>query len=124
MPSPLCSPCDCSNHVQVAQQLLSCKHAIGILFFDLAPGAQKQLRIVNDAVLHIARAIAPGLVYLADFASAELMAGDRFGEAFAGKAIGACNRNQILHGGPRPDFSVANVLLDRFGQFPHKGQAA
>jgi hypothetical protein len=99
-------------------------HAFGILFLDLPPGAQKQLRIVDDAVLHVAHAIAPSLVDLADFACAELMASDRFGEAFTGEAIGARNRNQVLHSRPRPDFPVADVLLDRLGQLAHQSQAA
>lgn len=123
MPLPRRAPCDSSDHVQVAQQFFPCAHAFRILFFDLPPGAQKQLRIVDDAVLHVARAIAPSLVDLAHFTSTELMASDRFGEALAGEAIGARNRNQILHGGPRPDFSVANVLLDRLGQLAHQSQA-
>ncbi len=121
---PRRAPCDSSDHVQVAQQLFPCMYAFGILFLDLPPGAQKQLRIVDDAVLHPTRAIAPRLVYLADFSGAELMAGDRFGEALTGEAIGARNRNQILHGGPWSDFSIANALLDCIGQLAHKSQTA
>ena len=52
------------THVQVAEQLFGRINGYRIFLFDLAPGAQKQLRIVDDAVLYIDRALAPGLIDL------------------------------------------------------------
>jgi len=52
------------------------------------------------------------------------MAGNRFGKTFAGPAVGARNRDQILHGRLGADFSIADVLLDALGQLAHQRQAA
>jgi hypothetical protein len=124
MPLSRRSPCDGSHHVQAAQQLFPDAHAFGISVLDLATGAQEQLRIVDDAVLYVDRALAPGLIDLADFASAELITGNLFGEPFAGAAVSARNRHQVLHGRMRSDFPEADVLLDRLWQLARQGQAA
>jgi len=99
-------------------------HVFGIFFLDLTPGEQKEFRIVNDAVLYVDWAFAPSLIDLADFCSAELIAGNRFGKAFAGTAIGAGNRHEVLHGCIRSDFSETDVLLDGLGQLAHQRQSA
>ena len=124
MPLPRRPPGDSSHHIQAAQQLFACTHAFGIFVLDLATGAEEQLWIVDDAVLYVDRALAPGSIDLANFASAELITGNLFGKAFAGAAVGARNRNQVLHGRMRSDFPEADVLLDRLGQLAHQRQAA
>jgi hypothetical protein len=123
-PLPRRPPCNGADHVHATQQLFACTHAFGIFVLDLATGAEEQLRIVDDAVLYVDRALAPGLIDLADFASAELITGNLFGKAFAGAAVGARNRNQVLHGRMRSDFPEADMLLDRLGQLAHQRQAA
>ena len=123
-PLPRRAPCNGTDHVQATQHLFPGTHAFGIFVLDLTTGAQEQLRVVDDAVLYVDWALAPGLIDLADFASAELITGDVFGKAFAGSAVGAGDRNQILHGRMRSDFPEADVLLDRLGQLAHQSQAA
>lgn len=118
-PLSRCPPCNGTDRVQATQQLFACTHAFGIFVLDLTTGAQEQLRVVDDAVLYVDWTLAPGLIDLADFASAELIPGDVFGKAFAGSTVGARDRNQILHGRMRSDFPEADVLLDRLGQLVH-----
>jgi hypothetical protein len=115
MPLSRCAPCDSPDHVQIAQQLFPCAHAYRIFVLDLTPGAQKELRIVDDAVLYIDWALAPGGVELADFLSCELMVGNLLGKALAVVSFGARHRHQVLHGRLRADLSEADVLLDRLG---------
>lgn len=123
-PLPSCTPCHRSDNVQIADQLLGRPYGNGFLFLDFAPGAKKQLRILNDAVSYKRRTLAPSCIDLAYFPGAELIPGNLLGKAFTGVAVGACYRHQILHGGLRSDLSAANLLLDGFGQFLNQRKAA
>ena len=123
-PLPRGAPRHRSNDVQVADQLLGRLHGDGILLLDLAPGAQEQFRICDETFPNRRRPVAPGRIEHAHFLGAELIPGNLTGEAFAVIPLGARHWHQILHGGVGPDFSAADLLLDRLGQLTNQRQAA
>lgn len=123
-PLPRGAPRHRSDDVQVAGQLLGRPHGNRFLVLDLAPGAQEQVRIPNEMFTYGGRPVAPGRIEHAHFLGAELIPGNLLGEAFAVIPLGARHRHQILHGGVRPDFPAADLLLDGVGQLTNQCQAA
>jgi hypothetical protein len=110
-----------ADNVQVALQLF-CRSRV--LLFKLPAGAQKQIRLGKNSIPYRDRSFPPRLIEHCRFPGRELIPGNRFGHTFAVTPFGPRHRHQILHGCLRSDVSVAHLLLNRFGQFPHKSQPA
>jgi hypothetical protein len=91
---------------------------------DLLPGAQKQIRFGNNTLPYRDRPFPPCLIEHFHFPCGKLIPRNRLGHTFAIPPFGARHRHQILHGGSRSNVTVADLLLNRFGKFPHKSQAA
>ena len=123
VPLPLRTTRDGADHVQVAQQLFAGAHTDRIVLLDLPPGAQKQLRIL-DETFSCPGLAAPGRIQHADFLGGELMPGNLLRQPLAVVAFGTSHRHQVLHGRLGADLSLAHVLLDRLGQLLDQRQTA
>lgn len=110
-----------ADDVQFAIQLFGRSR---VLLFDLPAGTQKQIRFGNNTLPYRDRPFPPCLIEHFHLPGGELIPRNRFSHTFAIPPFGARHRHQILHGGSWSNVSVADLLLNRFGKFPHKSQAA
>ena len=123
-PLPQGSPCDRSGKVQIPQQLLGRPKRNRFHFFELAPGAEKKLRVFEHSLSDGRKSRAPGRVELAHLLSGELVPGNRFSEALAVFALGARHGHEILHRRMRSYLAATNSLLDGIGQLTNERQTA
>jgi hypothetical protein len=70
------------------------------------------------------RGIAPGRIDLTGLPARETMPGQHVGHALTVGGVGARHRNQILHGHMRGELTVADALLNGFGNLLHQRQPA
>ena len=110
-----------ADDVQFAVQLFGRSR---VLLLDLLPGAQKQIRFGKNTLPYRDRPFTPCCIKHFRFPGGKLIPRNRFSHTFAITPFGARHRHQILHGGSRSNVTVADLLLNRFGKFPHKSQAA
>jgi hypothetical protein len=110
-----------ADDVQFALQLFGRSR---FLLLDLPAGAQKQIRFGKNTLPYRDRPFTPCCIKHFRFPGGEPVPGDRFGHAFAITPFDARHRHQVLHGRLRSNVSVADLLLNRFGKFPHKSQTA
>jgi hypothetical protein len=113
-----------ADGVQFALQLFGGFDWNRLLPFGLPAGAQKQIRFGNNTFPYRNRPFAPCRIEHLHFPGGKLIPHNRLGHTFAIPSLGARHRHQVLHGRLRSNVSVTDLLLNRFGKFPHKGQTA
>ena len=124
LPLPQDSAGNGADDVQFTIQLFGGSGRNRLLLFDLPAGAQKQIRFGQNTLPYRDRPFPPCRIEHSHLPGGELIPRNRLGHTLAITPFGARHRHQILHGGLRSNVSVADLLLNRFGKFPHESQAA
>lgn len=116
---PRRAPGDGAHEVEVLEQLFSGRGGRWGLALQLAPRAEEQQRIAEQARAQGGGAIAPGFPELAHLSCAQPVAGDGRGQGLACFPVGARHGQQVLHGRVSADRTLPDQLLDRHWQSRH-----
>ncbi len=110
---------DGGGHLQIAQQFGAGRGVRGRLSLHF----EKQLRLLDNALAHYRRAIAPGGIELRGLPRIAMVPDEDRRQALAGLQAHARHRHQKLHGHVRREAALAYLLLDRLRQQFHQRQA-
>jgi hypothetical protein len=107
---------DRQNHFQIAEEV-RCSGAIcGYLSLGFSTHLEKQGGLVEDALAHNRRSVAPGRIQLAGFPRPELVPRDGLGHAHACGRADTRHRYQVLHRNLREYRPLADLLLNGIRQ--------
>lgn len=103
---------DRRSRLQIAQEFV--RRRRGRLRLDLPLRFQKQLRLRENALAGLARAIAPGGIQLGGLPRVAVEFDERRDHLPAVFQAHACDGSEKLHGDMRADLAVAHLLLNGF----------